>query len=53
MRTRRRETLDGIRENGNLPEESDLDSAINEVKEMFEPSTDAEETKTEGQESGS
>jgi F-type H+-transporting ATPase subunit alpha len=43
MRTRRREMLDSIRDSGNLPEESDLDAAINEVKEMFEPSTDVEE----------
>jgi F-type H+-transporting ATPase subunit alpha len=44
VRTRRREMLDGIRDSGNLPDESDLDAAINEVKEMFEPSTTDTET---------
>jgi F-type H+-transporting ATPase subunit alpha len=42
VRTRRRDTLDGIRESGNMPEEGVLESAIDEFKELFEPSAEVE-----------
>jgi F-type H+-transporting ATPase subunit alpha len=46
IRTRRREILDGIRDSGSMPEEGALESAIDEFKEIFEPS-DAVETTAE------
>jgi F-type H+-transporting ATPase subunit alpha len=50
MRTRRRELLDEIRDTGAMPDEKELEAAIDEVKEMFEPSTtDAETTTEEGE----
>jgi F-type H+-transporting ATPase subunit alpha len=42
VRTRRRDMLEGIRESGNMPEEGALESAIDEFKELFEPSTEVE-----------
>jgi F-type H+-transporting ATPase subunit alpha len=50
MRTRRREVLDHIRDDGTLPEEGALESAVEEFTSSFQPSGEVEGAEAQGDE---